>query len=117
MVVLPIMRLYEDILELVPSSTTSNLTNTLLPSNTYYLYLIVINISQTITKALFPGPISIGECCASYSNASHLLFCYFTISKNVSGLSLLNISLHVITVTRFSVLDRLIILCVQPGII
>ena len=40
-----------------------------------------------------------------------------TFSKNVSGFSWLNISLHVITVTRSSVFDRLMILCVHPGII
>ena len=35
---------------------------------------------------------------------------YLTISKNVSGLSLLKISLQVMIVTRFSVFERLIIL-------
>lgn len=39
-----------------------------------------------------------------------------TFSKNVSGLCGLNTSLQVITVTRFSVSDRLMMLCVQPGI-
>ena len=47
----------------------------------------------------------------SESNANVIMkFFYLTISKNVSGWSLSNISLHVITVTRFSVSDKLIIL-------
>ena len=41
---------------------------------------------------------------------------FYTGSKKVSGWSGLKISLQVITVTRFSVSDRLIMLCVQPGI-
>ena len=40
----------------------------------------------------------------------------YTFSANVSGCSGLKISLQVITVTRFSVSDRLMMLCVQPGI-
>lgn len=46
-----------------------------------------------------------------------ILSANYTGSKNVSGFSGLNISLHVITVTKFSVSLKLIILCVQPGII
>jgi len=40
----------------------------------------------------------------------------YTASPNVSGFFGLKISLHVITVTRSSVSLRLIMLCVQPGI-
>ena len=40
-----------------------------------------------------------------------------TFSKNVSGRFGLKISLHVITVTKSSVSERLTMLCVQPGII
>ena len=42
---------------------------------------------------------------------------HYTGSPKVSGLLGLKISLQVITVTRFSVSLRLMILCVQPGII
>ena len=44
-----------------------------------------------------------------------LLTTYCTGRKYVSGLSGLNISLQYITVTRFSVSLKLIILCVYPG--
>ena len=47
----------------------------------------------------------------------HLISGLYTFSKKVSGLLGSNTSLQVITVTRSSVSDKLIILCVQPGII
>lgn len=42
---------------------------------------------------------------------------FYTGSKNVSGCPGSKISLHVITVTKSSVSDKLMILCVHPGII
>ena len=50
-------------------------------------------------------------------NKKYKFFYFFTGSKNVSGCFGSKISLHVITVTRFSVSDKLIMLCVHPGII
>ncbi len=41
---------------------------------------------------------------------------YYTFSENVSGFLGSKISLHVITVTRLSDSLRLMMLCVQPGI-
>ena len=45
------------------------------------------------------------------------IICNYTFSPKVSGLSGSNCSLSHITVTRFSVSDKFIMLCVQPGII
>lgn len=43
-------------------------------------------------------------------------YSFYTGSKNVSGCVGSKISLHVITVTKSSISDKLIILCVHPGI-
>ena len=53
----------------------------------------------------------------SGTNAIVLYPLAHTFSKKVSGCFGLKISLHVITVTRSSVSERLMMLCVQPGII
>ena len=52
-----------------------------------------------------------------HSDESQVDDSHYTFSKNVSGLFGSNTSLQVMTVTRSSVSDRLIMLWVQPGII